>query len=288
MAYTKRRRERRGKCNICGKVYDLTYDHVPPKFWYNSEKIEYKEVFCDAMDTEKKFEISQNGIKFRSICSDCNNRILGRNYDIELKKWIEDIKKYMLSDSINNSEKIVCEVKVNKIARAIAGHLLAAKNIYEEENKIDIELREFVLDESKSSPHNMLLLFRPYIFSTILLIRDIVVTRVLAKKPPLPKGVISCLSSFPLAFVLVKDGDEKCGLDDLFSFCTNNIEESVKLPVNMNSLYFEGTDILRPMLWPCNVSDGFNGTDFILYGEAEKDSTISFRTNEQFKKYIMK
>lgn len=64
----------------------LTWDHVPPKFCFNSERAKYNSLLEINKDYSYTY-ITQNGIKYRFICSKCNNDLLGSDYDKEYKKW---------------------------------------------------------------------------------------------------------------------------------------------------------------------------------------------------------
>ena len=46
-----------------------------------------------------------------------------------------------------------------------------------------------------------------------------------------PKGLISIMNSFPAAYIIADD-EERCGLFDLFSVCSNDIDETVEIPVD--------------------------------------------------------
>lgn len=83
MKYSREKRDVKDYCNICGKYGRLTWDHVPPKACDNYDLVKYG-TFFDIQDEDPFYSISQNGIKYRSICSNCNNKLLGSNYDIEL------------------------------------------------------------------------------------------------------------------------------------------------------------------------------------------------------------
>jgi len=282
-AYSKCKTRTFGKCNICGNEAKLTWDHVPPKFCYNSDKTIYNNIFKETRSFEdkfNKFNISQNGIKFKSICAECNNNLLGRNYDTELMLLVDKIKEFVYSDSTQVNGRIYINVKINKVVRAIIGHLLAAKENFDD-CLIDVKLREYLLNPSALPPKDMQLLWRIYPYSAILLIRDISTKRVTINKPPLPEGVISCMSAFPFAVILTSTPGNTCGLEDLFLLCTDNIEDIIQFPIDILSIFFEGTSLLRPLMWPCNISDEIDGTDLILVGNSIDYSVIAYNDKEK-------
>ena len=79
----------RGRCNICGEEKKLTSDHVPPKGVNRFTRMELHSVSgaLNALEgKKKKFRQFQNGVKFRSLCRDCNGGLLGKKYDPALGK----------------------------------------------------------------------------------------------------------------------------------------------------------------------------------------------------------
>lgn len=76
MYYIKDKRKQIDRCNICGKVAKLTWDHVPPKSSGNNVEIDINRLYRGLPSEnyyQKKF---QRGIKYRSLCEPCNSSIL--------------------------------------------------------------------------------------------------------------------------------------------------------------------------------------------------------------------
>lgn len=78
----------RGPCSICGTPDNLTLDHVPPKGATRITAVEMRDLTARlSMDgTQGRCELSQDGVKFRSLCRRCNNERLGAETDPELVK----------------------------------------------------------------------------------------------------------------------------------------------------------------------------------------------------------
>lgn len=166
-------------------------------------------------------------------------------------------------------------VKVNRLVRAICGHFLAAKNYYEDECLIDRQLREYVIDDKLYPLENMSLLYWVYPYSTIVLMRDIVV-KPYSNKYIFPAGIISIMSSFPVAYILSSEVENKCGLIDLFKYCNDDIDAVINVPIDCRSCYFPNTEHLRSFIWPCNVSGDVDGAMFLLGNdECMKESKIA-------------
>lgn len=261
MYYRKEKRKEYDFCNICGKQRQLTWDHVPPKCCNNHYAIKTNS-WMDGIPRETSYGKNyQNGIKYRSLCEECNNKLLGANYDKTLEEFTNQVARIMLS-SIILPPVIKISVQVNKLCRAICGHILAAKNFYDNECLTENKLRKYVLCEEELPPYNMSLLYWTYPYSTIAIMRDICVYPNY-NKYEFPKGVISIMNAFPVAYIISTD-KEKCGLFDLFSICSKDINEIIEVSVDCSSCYFPETKHLRPFAWPCNISDDEDGAVFML------------------------
>ena len=73
-----------GVCNICGVNGPLIQDHAPPKGAVDVRHIKLKSIIRDSADDEQNLassRILQNGVQYRSICSNCNNNLLRAKYD---------------------------------------------------------------------------------------------------------------------------------------------------------------------------------------------------------------
>jgi len=155
---------REGYCNICGKFRKLTYDHIPPKgcVGINTQQAALLINFLKIGELDKRnARLLQNGLNFKSICSDCNNRLLGAYYDPALKDFakqvssISDVKK-----RLTLPPKVTIKIKPLPVMKAVAGHLLAArirKNMNEplKDAPAINALQKFVLDRD-ALPSNYL------------------------------------------------------------------------------------------------------------------------------------
>jgi hypothetical protein len=279
--YEKKKRNEFSMCNICGKEEKLSWDHVPPKSCFNYNKVEYNPLFKELSkkdetkyDTKQEKKISQNGIKYRTICHDCNNTI-GSKYDIKLKELVDTVNSYITSNMII---PIVfkLEVNVNMVAKSIVGHFLAARNDYVGcEHKIDTNLRKYLLNDDCDPPQNLSLFWFIYPYNNIMIVRDVYIKNVLERnKVPLPEGMISCMSFYPLAFIL-SEKQMVSGMQDWFSYCGGNIENKTEIEVNLLSWTIPDTLTFRHPKWPCYVSDDIDGTDIMLTGDSIKSSVIT-------------
>lgn len=270
--YKKAKRERSDYCNICGQFATLTYDHIPPKCCFNDIKATPIETMSGEPEKYNPF-CSQNGIKFRSICSQCNNGLLAK-YDKALEAFVVKLKEILTSEPTCTHKAI--SIRATAVAKSICGHLLAMKGKYDDQCLVDQEFRPFVLDPETPPPQGYSLLLRYYPFSTVFFMRDSVILNI-AKKQEIPDGTISVLSSFPLAFILCKDSSD-CGMIDLFRYCSGNIEDRTDIDFDFTSAYFPGSSVMRDPKWPCNIDDTNYGVSGVLCSEfAAKESTLANR-----------
>ncbi len=80
MTYKESSCKKTDKCHICGKEKILTWEHMPPKSSGNKSTVKYytmNEFLSDDVLSgektleEKRFHISQGGLRKKTICGDC-------------------------------------------------------------------------------------------------------------------------------------------------------------------------------------------------------------------------
>lgn len=97
--------------------------------------------------------LAQNGVKKATVCADCNNRVLGTELDpalidvyLQARKQMERVR-YPVAGGVH-----LQGVNLNRVARAVAGHMLALDEKPSARHKLDRHLRRFVLQPEKG-PH---------------------------------------------------------------------------------------------------------------------------------------
>lgn len=282
MHYDKKKRNEIDRCNICGKRTKLSWDHVPPKCCNNNSKIKVNTFFegppnDGAKDYIKNF---QNGVKYRSICNECNNSLLGGNYDKELERFTQTIDRNLTTNIILPRD-INIKINVNMLCRAICGHLLAAKNFFDNSINENI-LREYVLNDSLYPPENFKLLYWIYPYSAIFIMRDFWIESDV--NHPRPDGMISLMYSFPIGYLLVYKNKNDCGLDNLFKYCSNKIKEEVYIKINKTSYYFVNSNKIKDFFWPCDINRDDGSIAYIICNDRiMRDSFVGNRFNFSIK-----
>ncbi|ADD67334.1 hypothetical protein Dacet_0536 [Denitrovibrio acetiphilus DSM 12809] len=102
-----------GFCRLCGEEKDLSEDHIPPKCFGNKSPVKI------VSENGREFT-SRNGLKFKTICRDCNSK-LGR-YDKELEVIYN---KLSVALNIPSLSSIIIEVSTHSLIKALIGHLLS-------------------------------------------------------------------------------------------------------------------------------------------------------------------
>ena len=171
------RKLKKGYCRICGNYCSLTYDHIPPKKCFNDSLIYVNKPY--------KIQIDK-GLKIRSICSDCNNHILGGNVDNELKIFMSEIDKYYklyYKEGIIFREAII-KINKEKILKSILGHIIACYGTQEDLlEKFDTfkdcysnRMRKYVLGEENNFYNEIRVVFWLHPYRSIRIIPNIVFT----------------------------------------------------------------------------------------------------------------
>ncbi|NMP29010.1 chaperonin [Rahnella sp. SAP-1] len=160
-----------GYCNICGTYELLTKDHVPPKCAITLGPVLQKTVneFFHISEPIKPLN-AQHGAFFKTICSTCNNDVLGG-----LDKSIEDVTKvfrsklglYMTGTQMNPFIRIPFDSV--SFTKAMIGHILSATSVEDckvqlGENPFYTPLRSYVVGKISSfeDTHDIYYWFYPH------------------------------------------------------------------------------------------------------------------------------
>jgi hypothetical protein len=125
-----------GYCNLCSRLRELTWDHVPPQGSTTITRTQLQQFFNKFMITadgqqaryhyaagalkrlgRNRPRISQNGLKFRTICAECNNKVLGGRYDPEIKRVSEEMGRL---EPRYRSYKVACHCEPGRLSISIS------------------------------------------------------------------------------------------------------------------------------------------------------------------------
>jgi hypothetical protein len=251
MYYAKCKREKKSICNLCRKEKSLTWDHVPPKGGIELTTVQMQTVF-DLMsgDQERpKLRESQNGVKYRTICKECND-LLGLQYDSTMNNFAIEVGRY-LNSSLALPEIVQCPVKPQRLLKALLGHLVAGK-VEVENTKFDQIAREYVLDESARLPGGLHVFYWVYPFDCSVTMRDFGMFT--------PRGrfdepaIFQMLKYFPIAY-LCSEKSEYAELDGFHAYRDYALDEECELTINLRRIH--------DPYWPESPSDEENN---VLFG----------------------
>ena len=259
MKYVKVKRQKRDRCNICLKESSLTWDHIPPKGGIDINPVDQETVFqrMTVRNREKQFmSISQNGVKYRTLCSDCNNNWLGVKFDPVLNDFSLGIGEF-LKTTIKLPITFQFKTRPTTLIRAVLGHLLASKAEIDEV-VIDKIIREFFFEENAPIPDSINMFYWVYPYQNITIMRDFVMPAVRGNFGSL--GFFSILKYYPIAYLMC-DLKKYENLNEMTKFRSLSTEDTALVTIDLS--------VIHHPLWP-EVADKGN---FIM-GGASLDSSV--------------
>ena len=197
-----------GRCAICDTIGKLTNDHVPPKSVSTPTRIEISRLIA-VTQTDDPTIRRRGGFQsaiFPSLCRTCNTERLGTKYDPTLKKIAEDVRRWvrvMKELDISVTGDIQVTTSPQRLARAVAGHLLAAEERKEpshlpQRGTMTEALRAFFLDEKAPWPDELHLYVLLFPDTRQVIVRGLGIMKVLGQTYGPIVGEL--LKFFPLAF----------------------------------------------------------------------------------------
>jgi len=243
----------KGTCNICGEFGKLTEDHIPPKGSIRIRAVEMFDIISVlGMDKQEKGRISQNGVKYRTICSTCNNDRLGIQYDPDFNKFNQSVGT-ILKSPLDLPEVMFVKGKPNKIARAIIGHLLAFElGGYNKGEKI-IEFQEYFMDAELDLPEEVNIFYWPYPYKNQIIIKDASIMFDFFKE----FSSFMLIKFFPISYMVTLTSLKKgrINLPNLVDHMPLDLDGEIEIPIYLQNIPHQR--------WPEAPTD--DGA--ILYGE---------------------
>ncbi|SJM89009.1 conserved hypothetical protein [Crenothrix polyspora] len=253
----KTRGPKRGVCNICGKYGSLSEDHTPPK---GCMKATSKEIYGIHVHLQQKLPlskgtISQNGVKYRTLCENCNNGLLGTEYDPSFISFVNDLALY-LKTQFHISPAINIKTKPQRVIRSLLGHIDAQGVGRHEKGEITEPLKAYFLDPSQHLPDSLNIYCWPFPYKHHVMARDCAMG--IFTDGPLEVFSIWFLKFFPVAFMVTFDKPETIKYD--YMTCLSDyrrlgIDDEIEVTMNLDK-------IIHPW-WPEIPDDNF----VLLYGE---------------------
>jgi len=255
MYYSKTKREKIGQCNLCLEIKPLSWDHVPPKGGIELSTMEMKNLFnIFTGNLEDKIRESQNGLKFRTLCKECNE-LLGQNYDPTVNEFAFSVGKYLKS-SLKFPPIIHHKTNPIRLMKGILGHLVAAK-LEPDECLFDSTVRDIIFNENTSIPEQLNIFYWIYPYNHTVIMRDFAMPSIRGNFSNF--GFFQIIKYFPIAF-LVTDLPNYEGLFELTKFRKFSINDEIDIPIQLNRI--------EHLYWPEIVDAG----NILLGGHAASNS----------------
>jgi len=235
LLYRKHKRERVGSCNICGVVGPLSWDHVPPQGGIQLEAVEIDRlagVLASGLRSERP-DISQNGLKFRTLCSGCNS-LLGNRYDPALNDFAISVGRF-LSTNLELPSVIHVAAKPGSIARAILGHILAAR-MAADDSFFDSLIREAIFNPDDPMPNSIKIFYWIYPYAHQVVFREGIMPSIRGRFDAEKIQRFGLLKYFPIAY-LVTDATRYEGLEALTLWRNEPAGQEVNLPIRLNQVF---------------------------------------------------
>ena len=178
----------------------LTEDHIPPKGASRLQQVKMMHIvdMLSLQRPNRSTRYAQRGVKYRTLCGQCNNERLGHRYDPTLIALARDVRR-LLESKLLLPPQIEVITKPNRLLRSVIGHLLAFGVGQHRDGGAINGLTDFFLDESGPFPADIKLYYWLYPFNDQVLIRHAGVSfHYRANFAP-----FMLLKFFPLAFFLV-------------------------------------------------------------------------------------
>jgi len=217
----------------------LTENHVPPSGSSRSRRLVVRSLVGDLRTPKAKGRFHQSGLSFHSICAECNEHRLGREYDPELKRLCEQLRQTRsassdLGMSLPNPVRISC--KPQRVARAVVGHLISAVpqqriGAMPLDTPFWSVLRSYVMNPGSPLPRSISIRLWHYPFERV------VVANAIGKVGPGTPYVSSLLKFDPIAFWLIFQAPESFSspIPQLHSDRTISLDQDEFVPFDMAS-----------------------------------------------------
>ena len=250
-----------GRCNICGRFGKLTEDHTPPKGCIKIGQVQLQHII-NHLNTDKpagKGRLLQNGVKYRTLCQECNNTYLGTMYDPAFIKFVNTVGEY-LKTTIALPKVIPTEIEPQKVIRSLIGHLSAQGVDRYDKGKDTEPIRDYFLDETLPLPSHIKVYYWLFPYKNHVMARDCAYLDLRVGEP----CVIWFIKFFPIAFLVTFN--EPKGL----SFNVSELSRWRDKPINYKIKEYVGLEGFPHQFWPEAPTDH----SVIMYG---KEAIVSYR-----------
>ncbi len=210
------------RCHICGHIRKLTDDHVPPKNCMTLEKVDVQSLLSVILgnnivyDNHKLKQQFQNGIKYNTICEECNSK-LGLYYDKTLGKFINDLTD-IFDSKLQIPPNFTLKSKPFRLIKGILGHSLSASLNFPD-TVLDEKIKPIIFDENNSIPEDLNIYYyisfirNPYVIQNFLIIPN---NSLYLSNDELNSIFFKLVHFYPISFIITEDN--RFNLNNLTKF----------------------------------------------------------------------
>lgn len=209
-----------GKCHLCGKYEELTFEHVPPKSANNKDRAKLltgKEIF----DTKKlrtgeslRYINQQQGAGNYTLCKECNNNT-GDWYAKEYIKFANEIG-YILTNQIdlNTSKGIILDSNKLYFQRIIKQVLCMFLSTIQPEYAMEFkDIREYILNKNSTEFNSKKYRISMYLLKNYEISHSGILGLLLKENGETTIRKVAIMNLYPIGFILEIEPPEK-NIDD--------------------------------------------------------------------------
>ena len=242
-----------GRCNICGEFGPLTEDHTPPKGCYlpTAVVIRHISTHISAEKKPSRGRMSQNGVKYRTLCHRCNNTMLGSNYDPHFIAFVNSVGNHLRSPQLLPSRAFI-RGRPQAILRSLVGHIAAQGVARYLKGPLTEAIRDYFLNESLPFPTGLSAFYWAFPFQSHVMARDVAFLDFAHGEP----FSMWFLKFFPVAFMITWDRPRG------FEYPTETFDPWRSLAIDQEVEMPLGLSRIPHQLWPETPTD----RSILLYG----------------------
>lgn len=189
------------RCNLCLKRKEMTRDHIFPQSIAMPVQRQINLILKQLKPAERgkrTTSIAQNGLQKRTLCGNCNNKVLGTTLDPALEYFCKETSIQLRNAMfLMNSVMHLKNIQLNKVARAVAGHFIAHDDQASHKHLVAKALRRYVLNPNECFPEEYRFHIWLYPFKEQAVLKDLFHAQLGTGYKPF---CISAYKTYPLAF----------------------------------------------------------------------------------------
>ncbi|EJM94754.1 hypothetical protein [Pseudomonas sp. GM67] len=229
------------RCNLCLKRKEMTRDHIFPQSiampMQRQISLILKQVKPEERGKRTTF-LAQNGLQKRTLCGNCNNKVLGTILDPALEHLCKETSiRLRNSRFLMNSFMHLENIQLNKVARAVAGHFLAHDDAPTHKHLLVKALRRYVLNADQNFPENFRFHIWLYPFKEQAVMKDLFHSQLGSGYEPF---AISAYKTFPLAFAFSNKIHNPAyaitGTLDITEHLSSNLDEHYRIKIDARTV----------------------------------------------------